>query len=134
MNKKAKLAFLSLLGFSAACSTVKNAPKENRSAAREETQDLSSDTVSVVPSIRVMYGVRRPIPLRTAGGAALSEMDPVVEETGPDSEEPVAQEPATTSGLDPVVEALGSDTAEPEEQEPATTSGLDPVVEEEPAD
>ena len=47
-----KLALVALLGFSTACSTVKEAPKsKNEKGEKSET----------VPSIVVMYGVRRPV-------------------------------------------------------------------------
>ena len=53
MNRKLKLLILSLLGFSAACSGVKNSAKSR--------PDEQPDTVAVArPDIRLMYGVRRP--------------------------------------------------------------------------
>lgn len=55
MSKRIKWALLALLGFSTACSTVKNTAKESKTDAPEE----------VVPTpeehrIRVLYGVRPP--------------------------------------------------------------------------
>lgn len=50
--KSIKLAIIALLGFSTACSTV----KEGSKSKTEEP-----DKVEVKPSIVVMYGVRRPV-------------------------------------------------------------------------
>lgn len=50
--KSIKLAIIALLGFSTACSTV----KESSKSKKEKT-----DNVEVTPSIVVMYGVRRPV-------------------------------------------------------------------------
>ena len=55
MTRKLKLLILSLLGFSAACSGVKNSQK-----SRPDEQVDSMSTV-VRPDIRLMYGVRRPV-------------------------------------------------------------------------
>ena len=55
MNRKLKLALAALMGFSAACSTVKNAPSKGSVDA-----EAASDTVSVARPIIVMYGVRPP--------------------------------------------------------------------------
>lgn len=55
MNRKLKLALAALMGFSAACSTVKNAPSTGSVDA-----EAASDTVSVARPIIVMYGVRPP--------------------------------------------------------------------------
>ena len=69
MTRKLKLLILSLLGFSAACSGVKNSQK-----SRPDEQVDSMSTV-VRPDIRLMYGVRRPVPvaevdsLKAADGA-----------------------------------------------------------------
>ena len=79
MNKRVKLAVAALLGFSAACSSVKNAPKQG------EEQNIPVETVEPDgPSrIVVMYGVRPPVApaagdaaVRSTEGAAL---DPVAE-------------------------------------------------------
>lgn len=50
--KSIKLAIIALLGFSTACSTVKEGSKSKKK---------ESEKVEVAPSIVVMYGVRRPI-------------------------------------------------------------------------
>ena len=55
MTRRFKFFILSLLGFSAACSGVKNNAK-----SQPEPQ---SDTVEMRPDIRLMYGVRRPVPV-----------------------------------------------------------------------
>lgn len=59
MNRKLKLALAALLGFSAACSSVKKAPREQGAKPQD------ADTVVVRgytgnPRIRVMYGVPSP--------------------------------------------------------------------------
>ena len=56
MTRKLKLLILSLLGFSAACSGVRNSSKSQ--------PDEQPDTIAVArPDIRLMYGVRRPVPV-----------------------------------------------------------------------
>lgn len=50
--KSIKLAIIALLGFSTACSTVKEGAKNKKT---------KSDNAEVAPSIIVMYGVRRPV-------------------------------------------------------------------------
>lgn len=77
MNRKFKLALTALLGFSAACSTVKNTPKEQPS-------DKDSTVVEDRPHIRVMYGVpapenRRNIPYAQPKESVKEELDPVYE-------------------------------------------------------
>ena len=56
MKKKIKLMMAALLGFSTACSTVKNAPQENNDANIQETQGQ-------VERIRLMYGTPSPRPV-----------------------------------------------------------------------
>ena len=56
MTLKFKLLILSLLGFSAACSGVKNNAK---SQAKDDAGTVRTET----PDIRLMYGVRRPVPV-----------------------------------------------------------------------
>ena len=70
MSKKMKLALLALLGFSTACSTVKNGAKNPE----------ESSTEFVEPAIRVLYGVRAP--------------QPVAAEDIPEAEQPAATESA----------------------------------------
>lgn len=106
MNRKLKIALAALLGFSAACSTVKNAPKGNGSGSEEMQRD-SAAVRGRNPRIVVMYGVRRPEPVGAEAvrkSAAVSELDPVVEAPGPDTLRTTPAEPATVSGLDPVIE------------------------------
>jgi len=55
MNRKLKLALAALLGFSAACSTVKNAPSKGSGDT-----EAPADTVRIAPPVIVMYGVRIP--------------------------------------------------------------------------
>lgn len=60
MNRKIKIAVAALLGFSAACSSVKNAPKES---TKPETENMTPIQVndSIAPRMHVMYGVRTPL-------------------------------------------------------------------------
>ncbi len=55
MNRKLKLALAALLGFSAACSTVKNAPSKGSGDT-----EAPADTVRIDRPVIVMYGVRIP--------------------------------------------------------------------------
>lgn len=50
--KNIKLAIIALLGFSTACSTVKEGTKSKKE---------DSDKIEAAPSLIVMYGVRRPV-------------------------------------------------------------------------
>ena len=56
MGKKVKWALLTMLGFATACSTVKNAPQGG-------PQDQAPDSARVERQIRLMYGVRPPVPV-----------------------------------------------------------------------
>lgn len=90
MNKKLKLMLTALLGFSAACSTVRNAPAKGEPAP---AQDADS-TVQELPRMVVMYGVRMPrqgsvdgensVPLKdtvaSARESVAPKLDPVAEE------------------------------------------------------
>ncbi len=61
-----KLALLALLGFSTACSTVKNsakADKENKEINSEAAVTGYGEAVDERPQIRVLYGVRPPVPM-----------------------------------------------------------------------
>ena len=60
MNRKFKLAFAALLGFSAACSSVKNAPKETSDQPKDADTTVVDDTPHIPPRVVVMYGVRVP--------------------------------------------------------------------------
>ena len=78
MIRKLKFALAALLGFSAACSTVKNAPRSSEPSQPSEpgattqsgdpdacrTPGEVLDTVTVRPRIMVMYGVRPPESVR----------------------------------------------------------------------
>lgn len=60
MTRRLKFLILSLLGFSTACSGLKN-------GARSETPAVDADTTAVeTPRIHVMYGVRTPRPASEA--------------------------------------------------------------------
>lgn len=79
MHKRIKLAILTLLGFSTACSTVKNASKgEPASAERADTTAFGG---SERPKIVVMYGVRPPVeePLRDAPVLKVPQQTPASE-------------------------------------------------------
>ncbi len=76
MNRKLKLALAALLGFSAACSSVKNAPKD-------KTSDVKVEPGPSNPRIVVMYGVRVPDSIRIKR----------MERQHPDSLPPVAEQP-----------------------------------------
>lgn len=56
MNRKLKLALAALLGFSAACSTVKKVPSKGA-----HDTEVPADSISIVHPIVVMYGVRPPV-------------------------------------------------------------------------
>lgn len=67
--KKLKLAVLTLLGFSTACSTVKNTTENKTQIPTEETTPtgettMQADTTELKPieRIRLMYGVPSPRP------------------------------------------------------------------------
>lgn len=72
--KSIKLAIIALLGFSTACSTVKEGTKSKKE---------KEDKVEVTPAIVVMYGVRRPVEPRT------DVEQPKVEKIAPAGETPV---------------------------------------------
>ena len=80
MNRKLKYALAALLGFSAACSSVKNAPKEDD---RKQVSDVKPVDGPSNPRVVVMYGVRVPDSIR------LKRM----ERQHPDSLTPVTEQP-----------------------------------------
>ncbi len=72
MGKKLKFMLLTLLGFSAACSTVRNGTGNGNGGktlpeSAGETPEVQVDTIR---TIRLLYGVRRPqpVPENEAGG------------------------------------------------------------------
>lgn len=73
MSKKMKLALLALLGFSTACSTVKSGAKadKNSDQVNEETStvQIEGEAADERPQIRVLYGVRPPVPAEEAAPA-----------------------------------------------------------------
>lgn len=75
MNRKLKLALAALLGFSAACSTVKNTPSKKMGDA--ENPGYTVDTAKVSHPVVVMYGVRPPV--QSTGHRSLSS---VLQENG----------------------------------------------------
>lgn len=58
MSRKFKLALAALLGFSAACSSVKNTSA--RDAGPQETREVEAQADTMRHRIVVMYGVRPP--------------------------------------------------------------------------
>ena len=72
MNKKLKLALAALLGFSAACSSVKNAPRQSETQGSEQAE-AEGDTLKL-RRIIVMYGVRPP-----QGGSVVTPLSEAVE-------------------------------------------------------
>ncbi len=90
MNRKLKLALAALLGFSTACSTVKNA-----SSKKTDEAAIPADTVKIIHPIVVMYGVRPPI--QSTEHRSLSS---VLQENGTAAESqetPATQQPETPS-------------------------------------
>lgn len=77
MDRKIKLALLAALGFSTACSTVRNTAKDSKKSDKSATEATQKE---LHPQIIVMYGV--PNPARP--GVNDYEIDPVVEQ--PDDE------------------------------------------------
>ncbi len=73
------------LGFSTACSTVKQAPREKRADETDPSFVHETDTARVPPRIVVMYGVRPPL----SDSLRLQRMARMA----PDSLPPVAEEP-----------------------------------------
>ncbi len=90
MNRKLKLALAALLGFSTACSTVKNA-----SSKKTDEAAVPADTVKIIHPVVVMYGVRPPI--QSTEHRSLSS---VLQENGTAAESqetPATQQPETPS-------------------------------------
>lgn len=90
MNRKLKLALAALLGFSAACSSVKNAPQESKNKQKSD-EVVAPARKGEQPRVVVMYGVRAPegklvvTPSnadslrKSPAKAQIPELDPVVE-------------------------------------------------------
>lgn len=93
MNKKLKLALATLLGFSAACSTVRNAPAKGEGEQRQEAGAPEVRDSVAPPRVMVMYGVRPPgqktigEPLKESavGPAEDEQLDPVAEKPADDT-------------------------------------------------
>lgn len=60
MNRKIKLALAALLGFSAACTSVKNAPKEDARQPKDADTAVVKGYSEFPRRVIVMYGVRTP--------------------------------------------------------------------------
>ena len=95
MNRNLKLALAALLGFSAACTSVKNAPKEDTA----KTQGADTTAVKGYPEfprrVVVMYGVRTPHPVQSVPrqDSVRNERLKRLERERPDSLPPVAERP-----------------------------------------
>ncbi|WP_290540900.1 hypothetical protein [Alistipes sp.] len=88
MNRNLKLALAALLGFSAACSSVKNAPRKE-DAKRQDVDTTAVKGYSEFPRrVVVMYGV--PTPHRDS---IHNERLKRLERGRPDSLPPVAERP-----------------------------------------
>lgn len=88
MTRKFKLLILSLLGFSAACSGVKNSAK---SQPEEEADSMST---VVRPDIRLMYGVRRPVPVGKVDSLGIDTLKTVADEERQQAPEVKEAQPA----------------------------------------
>ena len=84
MNKKLKLALATLLGFSAACSTVRNAPAKGEGEQQQEAGAPEVRDSVAPPRVMVMYGVRPP-GQKTVGPAEDEQLDPVAERPADDT-------------------------------------------------
>ena len=60
MNRKIKLALAALLGFSTACTSVKNAPKEETRQPKDADTTAVKGTSDFPRRVVVMYGVPAP--------------------------------------------------------------------------
>lgn len=97
-NRKWKLALAALLGFSTACSTVRQAPQERPAGGEkgepsEKPTAQSADTAALKkeelpPRIVLMYGVRPPL----SDSARMKRLQRLERER-PDSLPPVAEQP-----------------------------------------
>lgn len=97
-NRKWKLALAALLGFSTACSTVRQAPQERlaekeKQASQVKPSQQSADTTALKaeqlpPRVVLMYGVRPPL----SDSARMKRMERL-ERQRPDSLPPVAEKP-----------------------------------------
>ncbi len=63
MGKKLKFMLLTLLGFSAACSTVRNGTDNGGKTLPESAGEAPEVQVDTIRAIRLLYGVRRPRPV-----------------------------------------------------------------------
>lgn len=95
MNRKLKLALAALLGFSGACSSVKNTPK----SADPQASGIEVEKNDTTRRIMVMYGVRNPrtgnvaTPLPESKKAQDSLRKPVNRHPAHVEVDPVAEQP-----------------------------------------
>lgn len=82
MNKKLIFALAALLGFSTACSSVKNAPVKSEDKPKADSVVVRPySSIDTTRRIIVMYGVRRPIDdsIRRQRLKQMELLDPVME-------------------------------------------------------
>lgn len=79
MDRRIKFALLAVLGFSTACSTVRNTAKDSKKS--DQTSEAEAAQSQERPRIKVMYGVPNPPRVEEKD----YEIDPVVE--SPDEED-----------------------------------------------
>ncbi len=86
MGKKLKFMLLTLLGFSAACSTVRNGTgngSDVKTAPESAEEAPEVQQVDTIRAIRLLYGVRRPqpVPEKETGGSEKKEKAATTEES-----------------------------------------------------
>ncbi len=81
MNRRIKLALLAMLGFSTACSTVRNTSADSKKS--NQTSEAEAVQTQERPRIKVMYGVPNPPRVEEEKDY---EIDPVVEQPADDEE------------------------------------------------
>ncbi len=86
MGKKLKFMLLTLLGFSAACSTVRNGTgngNDVKTAPESAGEAPEVQQVDTIRAIRLLYGVRRPqlVPEKETGGSEKKEKAATTEES-----------------------------------------------------
>ena len=91
MNRNLKLALAALLGFSAACTSVKNAPKEDTAKSQDADTTVVKGYSEFPRRVVVMYGVRPPGQAGPATGVHIP--DAKVQSAEPEELDPVAEKP-----------------------------------------
>lgn len=87
MMRRLKYLIAVALGFSTACSTVREAPRSHEGKERDDAPAASDSTeVTMPPRVVVMYGVRPPVTSESLERQRMERMKP-------DSLPPVAETP-----------------------------------------